>query len=160
MLHPDLTYRYSSTLPSFIFILPFRGFPGGSVVKNLPAMQETWSPGWEDSLEEEMAIQSSILTWRIPRTEEPGGLQSMGSQRAWLSTAHTHTHTHTHKHRHIRSDQIRRSVVSDSLWHRHTVPFYLSFSPFLPTNIYWACTWDIYLNNRQTTLTNDRQINR
>ena len=111
MLHPDLTYRYSSTLPSFIFILPFRGFPGGSVVKNLPAMQETWSPGWEDSLEEEMAIQSSILTWRIPRTEEPGGLQSMGSQRAWLSTAHTHTHTHTHTNTDI-SDQIRSDAQS------------------------------------------------
>ena len=50
------------------------------MVKNLPAMQETWSPGWEDSPEEEMAIQSSILTWRIPRTEEPGGLRSLRSQ--------------------------------------------------------------------------------
>ena len=114
MLHPDLTYRYSSTLPSFIFILPFRGFPGGSVVKNLPAMQETWSPGWEDSLEEEMAIQSSILTWRIPRTEEPGGLQSMGSQRAWLSTAHTHTHTHTHTQ--TQTYQIRSDQTLSRVW--------------------------------------------
>ena len=39
------------------------------------------SLGQEDSLEEEMATRSSVLTWRIPRTEEPGGLQSMGSQR-------------------------------------------------------------------------------
>ena len=39
------------------------------------------SLGWEDPLEEEMAIHSSILTWKIPWTEEPGGLQSMGSQR-------------------------------------------------------------------------------
>ena len=38
------------------------------------------SPGWEDPLEKEMAIQSSILAWRIPWTEEPGGLQSMGLQ--------------------------------------------------------------------------------
>ena len=38
-------------------------------------------PGWEDPLEEDTAIPSSILTWRIPRTEEPGGLQSMGFQR-------------------------------------------------------------------------------
>ena len=49
-------------------------------------MQETWetqvhSLGWEDSLEKEMAIHSHILTWGIPWTEEPGGLQSMGSQR-------------------------------------------------------------------------------
>ena len=40
------------------------------------------SLGWEDALEEEMATHSSILAWRIPWTEEPGGLQSMGSQRA------------------------------------------------------------------------------
>ena len=54
-------------------------------VKNLPIMQkaqETWvqSLGWEDSLEKEMATHSSILAWKIPWTEEPGGLQSMGSQ--------------------------------------------------------------------------------
>ena len=53
------------------------------MVKNLPAMQETWvrSLGWEDPLEKEMANHSSILAWRIPWTEKPGGLQSMGSQR-------------------------------------------------------------------------------
>ena len=49
------------------------------MVKNLPAKQETWiqSLGWEDPLEKVMATHSSILAWRIPRTEEPGGLQSM-----------------------------------------------------------------------------------
>ena len=53
------------------------------MVKRLSAMQETWvrSLGWEDPLEKEMAAHSSILAWRIPRTEEPGRLQSMGSQR-------------------------------------------------------------------------------
>ena len=61
-------------------------FPGGSLVKNPPTVQETqesWvtSLGWEDPLEEEMETQSSILAWKIPRMEEPGGLQSMGSQR-------------------------------------------------------------------------------
>ena len=52
-------------------------------VKNLPSRQETQvrSPGWEDPQEEGMATHSSILAWRIPWTEEPGGLQSMGSQR-------------------------------------------------------------------------------
>ena len=52
------------------------------MVKNLPTVQETWvqSLGWEESLEEVMAIHSSILAWRIPWTEEPRGLQSMGSQ--------------------------------------------------------------------------------
>ena len=53
------------------------------MVKNLPAMQETRvrSLGQEDPMEEEMATHSSILAWRIPWPEEPGGLQSMGSQR-------------------------------------------------------------------------------
>ena len=53
------------------------------MVKNLPAMQENQirSLSWEDSLEKGMATHSSILAWRIPWTEEPGGLQSMGSQR-------------------------------------------------------------------------------
>ena len=60
-----------------------RGFPGGSVVKNPPANAgETWvrSLGRQDPLEKEMATHSSILGWKIPWTEEPGGLQSMGSQ--------------------------------------------------------------------------------
>ena len=53
------------------------------LVKNLPAMPESrvQSLGWENSLEKEMATHSSILAWEIPWTEEPGGLQSMGSQR-------------------------------------------------------------------------------
>ena len=53
------------------------------MVKNLPAMWETWLQflGWEDPLEKGMATYSSILGWRIPRTGEPGRLQSMGSQR-------------------------------------------------------------------------------
>ena len=51
------------------------------VVKNLPAVQETWVPslGQEDPLEKEMAIHSNILAWEIPWTEEPGGPQSMGA---------------------------------------------------------------------------------
>ena len=52
-------------------------------LKHLPAMQETWvrTLGQEDPLEKEMATHPSILAWRIPWMEEPGGLQSMGSQR-------------------------------------------------------------------------------
>ena len=52
-------------------------------VKNLAAIQETWvqSLGWEDPLEKEMATHSSVPAWRIPWTEEPGGLQFMGSHR-------------------------------------------------------------------------------
>ena len=57
--------------------------PVVQMVKNHPVMQETWvrSLSREDPLEKEMATHSSILAWRIPWTEEPGGLQSMGLQR-------------------------------------------------------------------------------
>ena len=59
------------------------GFPVAQMVKNLPVMQETRvrTLGQEDPLEKEMATHSSILAWEIPWTEEPEGLQSMGSQR-------------------------------------------------------------------------------
>ena len=59
------------------------GFLGGAVVKNLLAIQKMWvqSLNKEDTLEEEMAAHSSVLAWKIPWTEEPGRLQSMGSQR-------------------------------------------------------------------------------
>ena len=69
------------------------------MVKKLPAMQEIWemsvqSLGQKDPLKEEMATQSSILAWRIPWMEEPGGLQSMGSQTV-IMTEHAHIYTHT-----------------------------------------------------------------
>ena len=60
------------------------GFPGGTVVKNLPANEgdiRVRSLGWEDPLEEGMATHSSILAWRIPLTEESGPYESIGSQR-------------------------------------------------------------------------------
>ena len=61
-------------------------FPGGSEVKNLPVIQEPQETqiqylGWEDSMEEEMTTHSRMLAWKITWTEEPDGLQSMGSQR-------------------------------------------------------------------------------
>ena len=64
------------------------GYHGASLVaqmvKNLPEIRETWlrSLGWEDPLEEGMATRSSILAWRIPWTEKPGGLQSMKSMKS------------------------------------------------------------------------------
>ena len=77
-------------------LLTLKNLPNGASlvaqrIKHLPAMQETWvrSLGWEDPLEKEMATHSSILAWRIPWTEEPGGLQSMGSQRVgqdWVTS--------------------------------------------------------------------------
>ena len=73
--------------------------PVAQMVKNLAAMQETqvWSPGWEDPLEKVTATHSSILAWRIPWIEEPGGLQSMGSQRVrhgWATNTLTFSLTH------------------------------------------------------------------
>ena len=61
-----------------------KDFPVAQMVKNLPAVQDTWVLflGWEDSLEKGMEVHSSILAWRIPWMEEPGRLQSMGSLRA------------------------------------------------------------------------------
>ena len=65
-------------LEDFMLVIPV-----AQMVKNLPAMQEIQvrSLGQEDPLEKEMAIHSSVLAWKIPWTEESGGLQSMGSQR-------------------------------------------------------------------------------
>ena len=76
-------------------MITIAGFPGGSHVKNLPAVQETRAQSLdrEDPLEKGMATHSSILAWRILWTEEPGGLQSMESQRIRHDRA-TYTHTH------------------------------------------------------------------
>ena len=65
-----------------IYVSQWKFWIVAEMVKNLPAMQKTWvqSLGWEDPLEEGMATHSSILAWRIPRTEEPGRLWSMGLQ--------------------------------------------------------------------------------
>ena len=59
------------------------------LVKNLPVMHETWIQflGWEDPLEKEMAIHSSVLAWEIPWMEKPGGLQLTGSQKSLYDLA-------------------------------------------------------------------------
>ena len=72
-----------------------------------------WSLSQEDPMEKEMATHSSILSWEIPWTEEPGGLQSTGSQRVghnWVH-AHTHTHTHTHKLSYIPFIKVKGTLV-------------------------------------------------
>ena len=70
------------------------GFPGGSVVKNPPAMQKTWiqTLGLQDSLEKKMTTHSSVLAWKILWTEEPGGLQSMGLERVRYDVATKQQH--------------------------------------------------------------------
>ena len=69
---------------TFLGLLKERASLVAQRLKHLSAMRETWvrSLGWEDPLEKEMATHSSTLAWRILRTEELGGLQSVGSQRA------------------------------------------------------------------------------
>ena len=95
-----LLIRYPGLIFFFFFLetADYVDFPGGSTVKKPPAMQEPqemqfWFPGQEDPLEEGTVTHSSILVWRILRTEEPGGLQFMGSQRVvqdWSYLACTH----------------------------------------------------------------------
>ena len=79
----------TTSLNTYVYLI--NGFPGGSALENLPTMQEMWLRflSWEDPLVEGTATHSSILAWRIPWTEEPGGLQSIGLQRVghdWVST--------------------------------------------------------------------------
>ena len=72
------------SLQNFIYAYEERWtFLVAQILKNLPAMEDIWvqSPSQEDFLERVIATHSSILAWRIPWTEEPGELQSMGSQR-------------------------------------------------------------------------------
>ena len=77
--YPAITFKFC-----FLEVRYFQSvsFPGSLVVKNLPSSAGDMGliPGLEDPLEKEMATHSSILAWEIPWTEEPGGLQSMGSQ--------------------------------------------------------------------------------
>ena len=76
-LNLSLFGRYYNVLPILLWASLL-----AQTVKNLPAMQETWVQplDWDDPLEEGVAAHASILAWRIPCTEEPGGLQSMGLQ--------------------------------------------------------------------------------
>ena len=80
-LSPQVSVQVPWSKESRVHLLK-GGFPGDTVVKNLPAKKETWvrSLGWEDPLEKDMATHSSFLAWRIPWLEDLGGLQSMGLQ--------------------------------------------------------------------------------
>ena len=79
----NTTWICHSSSTIYIALTLYLGFPGGSDSKESAcnAGDMVWSMDQEDPLEKEMATHSNILAWRIPRTEEPGGLQSMGSQR-------------------------------------------------------------------------------
>ena len=95
--------KYSANLFSKPSIRDNMGFSGGSVVKNLPALQEAWvqSLCCEGLLEKEMAAHSSTLAWEISWTEESAGLQSMGLEKGqtWFSDTTTKKGKHRLKHR-------------------------------------------------------------
>ena len=104
-LWPSLSRETAWLLPGNLC----KGFPGGPVEKNPPAMQKTqqvwvWSLSYIDPLEEEMATHSSILAWKISWTEEPGGLQSMGSQRVGHDWATSLTHSQINCYENVCTD--------------------------------------------------------
>ena len=95
----DRSSDWTATATTLVGGLPLPG-KGALVAKNSPANEGDAGliPGLEDPLEEEVAPHSSILAWKIPWAEEPGGLQSMGSKESDMTEWDTHTHTHTHTH--------------------------------------------------------------
>jgi len=106
-------------------------------LKHLPAMQETWVPtlGQEDPLEKEMANQSSILAWKIPWTEEPGGLQSTGSQRVrhdWATSPFTFcVYRHQKFWRESPTEITSTEITSEEvLWYSAQVGMKREVSPF------------------------------
>ena len=100
-----------------------KAFPVAQMIKNLPAMQENWvrSLGQEDPLEKEVATHSSILAWRVPWTEERGGLPSMGSQRVrrdWATNSFFcggHSSTCFDRHTSFSRTPLCRYKISPSL---------------------------------------------
>ena len=112
------------------------------MAKKLPAMGETWVRplGWEDPLEEGMATHSSILAWEIPWTEEPGGLQSMGSQRAGYDWATKHIHTHVYFYWSIVDLQCCTNLCCTAKWLSNIdILFYILF--------HYGLSWDIEYNS-------------
>ena len=120
------------------------GFPGGSAVKNLPAMQEMWvqSLGQEDLLKEVMTIYSSILACRITSTEKPGGLQSIQSQRV----SHDWSNRICHMHPHIEiclTHWTELVIVFLTNFHSLAVPgtykMYLKRTEVMPSGLIPSC---------------------
>ena len=91
-------------------------------MNNLPAIQEMQVPsvGWEDPLEKKMAIHSSILAWKIPWTEEPGGLQSLGSQESDATerqNRHHHVCIYLQHNEHLLEFKLQEIVKNREAWH-------------------------------------------
>ena len=111
--------------PSIENIFEIMGLPRSSVVKNPPASSEDVGLilGLAKSLEKGTTTHSNILTWQIPCTEEPGRLQSMGSQRVRhdLATKHTHTHLKSHTQRYDTEYKCTFFVVSKHSVYRQCI---------------------------------------
>ena len=120
------------------------GISGGSDVKNLPAVRETWvqSLGREEPLEEGMAAHSSILAWGIPWTEEPCGLQSMGLQRVGHDSA-TDPFTWDLNSPNGAWTQypLHWKVKSSPLGHRRSPPTWIIFNITYILVFSWVATW-------------------
>ena len=103
-LIPEFDHLYRKFDPIIYLLINLMTSLVAQMVMHLPTMWETWvqSLGWEDLLEKEMATHSRILAWKIPWMEEPGRLQSMGSQR-------------------VRHDQVTSLSVNDHPWKCHSV---------------------------------------
>ena len=110
--------EYWSGLPAIYLGVSKRASLVAQMVKNPPTMQETWvrSLGWEDPLEEGMATDSRILVWRIPWTEEPGGLQSMGSQRVRHDWVTKHSTAWTVRQSVLFGNALGTVICSTCLW--------------------------------------------
>ena len=93
---PGKNPDWSMPIPVTSPFLASRASQVAQMFKNPPAMQEAGvqSLGWEDPLEKKMATHSNIFAWRIPWTDEPGGLQPLGSQ-SWTRPKRLSTHAHT-----------------------------------------------------------------
>ena len=142
--HPEISWdpvAHRVILASLVFNFTsfiWRGFPGGTDSKQSACnvRDPVWSLAWEDPLEKEMATHSSILAWRIPWTEEPGGLQSMGSQRVghgWVADTNTLYH-------------IELCVHSDLtlLWYDHG-DYYRIIWGIMNTSHRLSCGFQIHL---------------
>ena len=124
------------SLEGLMLKLKLRASPVAQMVKRLPAIWETqvWSLGWEDLLEKEIATHSSIPAWRIPGTEEPGRLQSMGSQRVghdWATSLHfTWCEELTHWKRPWCWERLRTGEWDDRGW-----------DGWMPSPTQWTWVW-------------------
>ena len=153
-LHPQNLPNWKFVPSDYFYICSptsILGFPGGSVVKNLPANAGgTRDAGsvlcWEDPLEQEIVICPSMLAWKIPWTKEPGGLLSVGSQRVGHDCAHTHplpSKPHLNKIMFVILWFISLHIMPSSFTHCIQIDILLPLIQHLK-NLY-ACTLTLFL---------------